>query len=275
MNTIVQAEAIELAWLVLRAFAGLAILLFLPGYSLLAALYPDPLDLDKLDRLGIGIGLSIAISTGIVLGLNASPWGIQSVTIISSIGIFSFVSLVVYWFRKRPFLAKRKSAHKDHDALKSSWASRKRVFAFLLSMGLIISLFGIGMILGTDTSLAEELTQFYVLDAFGNVTEYPLIVSPNQPVTVTLGVSNHEGRDVDYLILRKLKGGPVEQLARFRLSTGRTWEGLSTFSLNGTGATQKVIFTLHRDMTSEPYRSLHLWINVIQEPQEDRLPSPS
>jgi len=45
----------------IRIILGLPLVLFLPGYSLIAALFPRKDDLDGIERVALSFGLSIAI----------------------------------------------------------------------------------------------------------------------------------------------------------------------------------------------------------------------
>ncbi len=53
----------------LRAVFGLAIIMVIPGYAWSRVLYTKG-DIDQLERAGLSIGLSIALVTLLVLGLN-------------------------------------------------------------------------------------------------------------------------------------------------------------------------------------------------------------
>ncbi|UCE73895.1 MAG: DUF1616 domain-containing protein, partial [Methanomassiliicoccales archaeon] len=54
----------------LRIIFGIPFLLFLPGYSLISALWTRNSDLEGLERIALSLGLSIAIVALTGLGLN-------------------------------------------------------------------------------------------------------------------------------------------------------------------------------------------------------------
>lgn len=64
-----------LSALFLRVPIGLLMVLFVPGYVLIAALFPKREDLDGIERIALSFGLSIAVVPLIGLGLNYTPWG--------------------------------------------------------------------------------------------------------------------------------------------------------------------------------------------------------
>ena len=59
----------------LRIVLGLAFVLFFPGYTLIAALFPGKDALDSIERLALSFGLSIAVVPLIGLILNLYPLG--------------------------------------------------------------------------------------------------------------------------------------------------------------------------------------------------------
>ncbi|MCD6456429.1 MAG: DUF1616 domain-containing protein [Methanophagales archaeon] len=61
----------------IRIILGLPLVLFLPGYSLIAALFPRKDDLDAIEQIALSFGLSIAITPLLGLALNYTPFGIR------------------------------------------------------------------------------------------------------------------------------------------------------------------------------------------------------
>ena len=60
-----------------RIIVGFPLILFLPGYSLIRALFPKKNEMDGIERVALSIGLSIAVVVIIGLVLNYTPWGIR------------------------------------------------------------------------------------------------------------------------------------------------------------------------------------------------------
>lgn len=67
-----------------RYLLGFIFVLFLPGYSLIKALFPEK-EMDNIERAALSIGMSIAVVPIIVLALNFTPWGITATTVTLSI----------------------------------------------------------------------------------------------------------------------------------------------------------------------------------------------
>ena len=60
-----------------RTVLGLFLVLFLPGYAIIASLFPKQDDLDGIERLALSFGLSIAVTPLIGLLLNYTSYGIK------------------------------------------------------------------------------------------------------------------------------------------------------------------------------------------------------
>ena len=72
-----------------RIIFGLLLVLFLPGYALIAALFIRKDDLDGIERIALSFGLSIAISPLLGLALNYTPFGIRLTPILIVLSVFT------------------------------------------------------------------------------------------------------------------------------------------------------------------------------------------
>ncbi len=88
--------------LYLRYVFGSVLVLFLPGYSLIEALYPKR-ELDELTRFALSIGLSLALVPLVGLVLNYTPFGIRLIPVTISIAGLTLVLLVYSLFRKHQY----------------------------------------------------------------------------------------------------------------------------------------------------------------------------
>jgi len=84
----------------LRAVVGFPLVLFLPGYSLVSALFPQKDELDMLERIALSIGLSICIVVFIGLALNYTPWGIRLGPIILALSAFTLIGTAASALRR-------------------------------------------------------------------------------------------------------------------------------------------------------------------------------
>src|SRR6266545_1597981 len=74
--------------------------LFVPGYVLVAALFPGGQEIDWIERIALSFGLSIAVVPLLGLVLNFTPWGIRFVPIVATTAMFTVgVGCGAYWRR--------------------------------------------------------------------------------------------------------------------------------------------------------------------------------
>jgi uncharacterized membrane protein len=78
-----------------RVLLGLVLVLFLPGYSLVAALFPGRDDPDGIERIALSFGLSIAVVPLLGLALNYTPFGIRVVPVLAGLSVFAVLVAVI------------------------------------------------------------------------------------------------------------------------------------------------------------------------------------
>lgn len=82
----------------IRHILGLIFVLWLPGYSLIRALFPTELPiktgkkaLDNIERIALSIGMSLALTPIVALLLNYTPWGITLTPITLTLMVLTIV----------------------------------------------------------------------------------------------------------------------------------------------------------------------------------------
>lgn len=270
---------------VLLALGGnlLAILLvlFVPGYVLVAALFPRNSEIDWIERIALSFGLSIAIVPLLGLLLNFTPWGIRFAPIVVTIAAFTAgVGFAAYRRRLRLPVSDRLSATlvlaspewKEYSLL-------ERILTLALGASIVIAAVTLAYVLVTPRP-GETFTEFFILGPGGNASDYPTNLTRSEPGTVIIGIINHEARIVNYTVRIDLVGVNIaynttcqcnQTVERNRttwiwlngtLGDTQDWTYRYTFSINATG-TWKVQFLLYRDDDfSVPYHQLHLYVTV-------------
>jgi uncharacterized membrane protein len=94
----------------MRYALGSIMVLFLPGYSLVEALYPSEGELSPLERLALSIGLSLALVPLTGLILNYTPWGIGLNPTVTALTILITSLLLVSAYRKFTLIKLKASA---------------------------------------------------------------------------------------------------------------------------------------------------------------------
>jgi len=87
-----------------RYVVGSLFVLYLPGFALIEALYPNREDLEPLERLALSIGLSLALVPLVGLVLNYTPWGIRLDPIFVSLAFLTIALGAVAVARKFTYL---------------------------------------------------------------------------------------------------------------------------------------------------------------------------
>jgi uncharacterized membrane protein len=255
----------------LRIPLGLAMVLIVPGYALIAALFPRRTDLDSIERIALSFGLSIAVVPLIGLGLNYTPWGIRLTPVVISLAIFTVSMAVAAHLRRlnlppeeRFSLELGPSMEYFKSELLADEKSRlDKYLSIILIVTIIISIFALVYVIITPKQ-GEKFTEFYILGPGGKAYDYPTQVLSGNKSTVIVGVVNHEYREVNYTLRLCLNNASI--LSKdIALAHNNTWKQPVSYVLNESGDWQKLEFLLYRESNlTSPYRDLHLWVNVSE-----------
>ena len=254
---------------VLRAVLGLAFTLFLPGYALIAALFPKKSDIGNIERLALSFGLSIAVVPLTGLILNYTPWGIRLYPVLISLLSFIFVAAGVAWFRRRKLSEEDRFALRFRHRLSelfSSWGRQGRWDKVLngLLVAAIVCAVGTLAYAVAMPQVGEKFTEFYILGQEGSAAQYPRELVLGESAVVGLGIVNHEQAVVDYRVEIAIDGEKVREIAPIVLDHEEKWEGEAIFIASKVGPSQRVSFLLYKADSVEVYLELHLWVDVEQ-----------
>ncbi len=208
---------------------GLVMVLFVPGYTLIAALFPKIGDLEGIERIALSFGLSIAVVPLIGLALNYTPWGIRLVPVVISIVIFTIaMAAAAYWRRMNLPLEERFSiqfSEKISSLKKEILADEKgrldKALTVILILTIIISIAALVYVIVTPKQ-GEKFTEFYILGPGGKAYDYPTSVEAGNKSTVIVGVVNHEYMLVNYTMRILLNDTPINDALRNNSSINST-----------------------------------------------------
>ncbi len=279
-----------LSTLPVRIPLGLIMVLFVPGYTLIAALFPRKADLEGIERIALSFGLSIAVVPLIGLGLNYTPWGIRLTPVVISLAAFTIImAAVAYWRRmvlpieerfSIPFreiiCAWKKEIYADENS------RLDRALTVILVITILLSIAALIYVIVTPKQ-GEKFTEFYILGPGGKAYDYPTSVKGGNSSTVIVGVVNHEYSLVNYTMSICLNNTPLNNSTsedrswddlsyiypiksmNLTLAHNETWERPVSYVLNHIGDRQKLEFLLYREGNfTSPYRDLHLWVNISE-----------
>ena len=266
-----------------RIVVGLPFVLFVPGYALVAALFPergpdDGPDADAvesteggitgLERVALSFGVSIAVVPLVGLILNFTPWGIRLVPIVLSLTALEVV-LVVLAARRRaeltpeerfivPWRAWLASARKEFFEPETRTDAALNV---LLAVSIVLAVSSVGYAVGVPKQ-GESFSEFYLLTEGSDgelvADDYPTEFTAGQGQPLVVGIGNQEHTTVDYTVLVELHEVEVQNnstrvLDRERLQQfdptvehNETWQQRHTVAPTMTGDRLRLTYLLYR-----------------------------
>ncbi|MFC1947596.1 DUF1616 domain-containing protein [Chloroflexota bacterium] len=251
----------------LRIILGIPFVLFLPGYSLIAALYPRKTGISGTERILWSIGLSIAIVPLIGLCLNLIPSGINLIPMAISMTSFISIMSAVAWYRRRNLVEYERFSVSFTLRSPLRWREQTaldRALFIGLALAILCAVGVIGYKIANPMP-EEKITELYILNAEGNAFDYPDQLKIGEEAKVIIGITNSEHEEMTYRLEVKVDGELNNTMGGITLRHGETKQTEITFSFSNEGDNQKVEFALYRkDETKPMVTPLHLWIDVVE-----------
>ncbi len=188
-----------------RIIIGLPFVLFIPGYSLIAVLFPGKNDLDGIERIALSFGLSIAIVPLLGLILNYTPFGIRSSPILAVLSIFVILLAICAQIRRSKlpkenrFVVEFARFFKGMKEFGSTGSRIDRILSIVLILSIILAISAIVYVIITPKQ-GEKFTEFYILGPGGKASDYPTNLLVGENATVIMGIANHEYRIINYTV---------------------------------------------------------------------------
>ena len=219
----------------LRVIVGLPFVLFVPGYALIAALFPeagpdladgeaenlpdagdtapDTTDsgIDGIERVALSFGLSIAVVPLVGLVLNFTPFGIRLVPIMIALSGLTLVLVAVAAQRRRALppedqfqVPYRQWGGDMHAELLKPDTRGDAVLNIVLAVSVILAVSSVGYAVAVPKQ-GESFTEFYLLTETDEgepvADNYPTEFTAGEPQSVVVGVENHEHQPVNYNVV--------------------------------------------------------------------------
>ena len=158
----------------LRIILGLPFVLFFPGYTLIAALFPGRGDLEGIERVALSFGLSIAVVPLLGLGLNYTPWGIHLAPILITLLVFiaGTSALAFYRRNKLPVEMRFYPTFEFDLPLLKEFSKIDKVLSVFLAAAIVFALGSIVYVVVTPKT-GERFTEFYILGTKGRIFIVP------------------------------------------------------------------------------------------------------
>lgn len=246
---------------------AIPVVLFIPGYVLLAALFPNKGDIKITERVVLSFALSIVVIPILGLFLNFT-FGIKLINILTVLFIYtmSFVFLSSYNRRKSHndirfsinFGDIYETVNKGLNPKNYTDSVYNVILIFMIISTVIVIFYTI-----TVPKIGDRLTEFYIVNSTGRADNYQI----GSNSTFLVGVVNREYSSVDYIVNITLDGNILSS-EKLSLDHDEKWEKNITLNIkdnirNNNGE-KKIELLLFKDNNfTVPYRELHLWVNKI------------
>ncbi|WP_306058645.1 DUF1616 domain-containing protein [Natronococcus wangiae] len=201
-----------------RVPVGLAFLLFVPGYVVVAALFPDrDRVVDGVDRLSLAVVASVIVVPAVGLTMNLTPWGIRLGPTLAAVSLVTLtVTLVAVRRRRavppadrfrvpyREWMRRGASAVRPTGvadlALTLSLAVAVVLAAGIVGFAIADDYAGYGPDLGED----DGFSAISLLDSDGDLATSESEAAALEPGTagsVVVGIDNHEAEPRSYTVV--------------------------------------------------------------------------
>ena len=259
----------------LRIIFALPLLIFLPGYMLIAVIFPKRGELSSIERFTFSIVFSIAITVFDGFGLNYTLWGFRSDSIAKSlsliIGILFLLTFIQRWrYRTESYSISLSDIISFYHTLKNKepetgpdqdHALEKMLVKTMIIAILIVSAM---LIYAKVTTEPEKFTSLYILGADGKARDYLTEVSIGEPYTILVGVENQEYAPINYTLRVNFGGKTLGEFPIFLDHDSKWLNNITVIpelvSSIASGNKTKLEFELFKDNRS--YRSVHLFVNT-------------
>ena len=263
---VISVVTFELNETVIRSILGLLLVLFLPGYSIIAFLYPEREVIDNIERLALSFGLSIAVTPLIGLILNYTPFGIRLIPLLLSLSLFTVLMISGAYFRRNKipkterFCIDIKRHYSNKINLFKKESTGNKILSAVLII-LIISTISIAAYIAATPNDGDKYTEFYIMGPNGKASDYPINLTIGQVGTVNIEIINHEYAKINYKLIVKLNNKTLKD-ENISLTNNGKYEDTFNFTAPAVsnGKLEFLLYKLPDDTNA--YRYLQLYINA-------------
>ena len=254
-----------------RIVLGLPLVTFIPGYALVAALFPSTTVIDTVERLSLSFALSLALIPLLALAVDLSPWSFalapMLVALLAATVLFSIIALV----------RRSQTASVDrflpvvpdvHIPPPRAWDTLTRVAVATAVAGLVLFL-GSGALLVAQRLGGEPMTEFALYNADGNPEFYARFLHVGEPASYVIEIVNHEQKTVTYTLRVTTDGQELGRIDGITVADGEIWRQPVQIAIPVAGSQVPVTFDLFRQdrgTDGAPYRQLRIFVDVTPVP---------
>lgn len=245
----------------------LFLILFLPGYSLMALIFPKKDDLGIVERIALSFGLSVVLFPLMIFILNYTPFGINPIPIILTISAFIIILSIFTYIRRLKFPSEELFKVEFHKIFKKftkylrGASQTEKFLSIILIISIVIAIPMTALVI-TKPKNSEKFTEFYILGSNGKANNYPTSLTVGQTGNVIINIINHEHTTTNYNLIVKLNNKTIKD-ENITVLDNETFEMPFSFTISQSSQNQELEFLLYKiPDNSNVYRSLRLWINT-------------
>ncbi|MGA9080019.1 MAG: DUF1616 domain-containing protein [Halobacteriota archaeon] len=252
-----------------RAITGLLLVFFVPGYVMLAAVFPQKDGLTNVERVILSLVFSVIIVGGVSFLLGYTSFGLRVAPIVACTSIFIVGGTISAYVRRRSLPSEQRFAvsvprvSDVRPAIPHFGPAERldKTLVLVLLFVLVASLVATGYLVSAP--IGGAYSELYLLGSGGKASDYPTNLTVNQTANVTVGVVNHENANANYTLVVTLDNATLSSRS-FTLANSEQWQNSVAVTPDRIGQDMKLSFLLYEDDNSAPLQTTHLWVNVTQ-----------
>lgn len=252
------------------------LMIILPGYAVMATIYPQNDDLNLITRLVLSFGISYFLTSviGVVMNYIQLESGLNSILL--ALTIISFIFIATSFLMKiRAGGEKIQTKEETTTSAGASALSRKRNRS-ILAVGVVAVIL---LVLAAPTAfnmfkpvdvVAANSTDFYVLGPDGhNITgNYSQNVTSGQSSNVTIVLINHENTDTSYQIVTRSNDTVMDEI-NVTLKPNEKKEIPYNFTASDVGSRNIEIQLFKLPNLSDAYHTVNFLLNIVSAQTAD------
>jgi uncharacterized membrane protein len=243
----------------LRVLPGLGMALFLPGYALSIALFPER-EFDLPERGALAFGLSLALVAILGIPILWEPLRFEYPPLIGLPVVTVGFCLVAEWRRRAGRSGPTAASQASGDVAVTQGRLRGVPFPVVT----LLAIFTLG---GATVAYAlfpsARATQFYVVGSEGLTEDYPRQITAGEETALDLGIVHGAATSETYRVGVMIGSETVGSAGPIMFDREGEWRGAVDFSVPTAGLGQELTAVLYRGDSQEPYRLLRIWIDAL------------
>lgn len=244
---------------------GIPAVLFIPGYVLATALFPKKDDLYDIERIALGLALSITVIPILGILLNFT-YGIELVPMVIALCAWDTIMVLATTYRRNKLPTNERfsvSFHKTYENIVNGLNPKNKKDGILtgILIFMIILFIGVAYFAITLSKTGEKFTEFYVINNSDKADNYLVNLEVDSTYSYLVGIINHEYAPTNYTVEIVLDKNVLTSNSVI-LDHDEEWKDDITFVPNIEGTDIMLEFWLFKDNNFvEPYRRLYMWVN--------------